>query len=130
MTMAIHKGSSGTVMVGSASIASIRSYAFDEQSETIETTTLGDVNKSYVSSVNSWSGSVDVYFDETDTSQSALTAGAEVTLKFYVEGTASGDKYWTGNAIVTGFSVNASNDSMVESSISVIGNGDLTLSTV
>ena len=130
MTMAIHKGSSGTVMVGSAAIASIRSYAFDEQSETIETTTLGDVNKSYVSSVNSWSGSVDVYFDETDTSQNALTAGAEVTLKFYVEGTTSGDKYWTGNAIVTGFSVNASNDSMVESSISVIGNGDLTLSTV
>lgn len=128
--MGIHKGSSGTVMVGSAAIASIRSYSFDEQSETIETTALGDVNKTYVSSVNSWSGSVDVYFDETDTSQIALTAGAEVTLKFYVEGDSSGSKYYTGSAIVTGFSITASNDSMVESSISVIGNGDLTLSTV
>jgi predicted secreted protein len=81
--------------------------------------------------LTSFSGSLDVFWDETDTSgQGALTIGSEVTLNVYPEGDTSGDTYYTGSAIVTGVSRSASFDGLIEASISVQGNGALTSTTV
>ena len=129
--MAVHKGSEGTVKVGSNAVAEIRSYSLEETGDTLETSTMGNVSRTYVPSLTSWSGSVDVYWDETDsTGQGALTVGAEVTLNMYPEGDESGDTYYTGAAIVTGVSKNASFDGLVEASISLQGTGALTSTTV
>jgi len=129
--MAVHKGSEGTVKVGSNAVAEIRSYSLEETGDTLETSTMGDTARTYVPSLTSWSGSVDVYWDETDsTGQGALTVGAEVTLNMYPEGDDSGDTYYTGSAIVTGVSKNASFDGLVEASISLQGTGALTSTTV
>ena len=76
--MAIHKGSEGTVKVGSNAIANIRSYSIEESADTLEQTIMGATSRAYVASLSTFSGSVDVYWDETDTSgQGALTIGAE-----------------------------------------------------
>jgi predicted secreted protein len=92
---------------------------------------MGDSARTYKSSLTSFSGSLDVFWDETDTSgQGALTIGSEVTLNVYPEGDTSGDTYYTGSAIVTGVSRSASFDGLVEASISVQGNGALTSTTV
>lgn len=129
--MAVHKGSEGTVKVGSNAVAEIRSYSIEETGDTLETSTMGDTARTYVPSLTSWSGSVDVYWDETDsTGQGALTVGAEVTLNVYPEGDTSGDTYYTGSAIVTSVSKTASFDGLVEASIGVQGTGALTSSTV
>lgn len=129
--MAVHKGSEGTVKVGSNAIAEIRSYSIEETGDTIETSTMGDTARTYVPSLTSWSGSVDVYWDETDTTgQGALTTGTEVTLNVYPEGDTTGDAYYTGTAIVTGVSRTASFDGLVEASISLQGTGALTSTTV
>ena len=129
--MAVHKGSEGTVKVGSNAIAEIRSYSIEETGDTLETSTMGDTARTYVPSLTSWSGSVDVYWDETDsTGQGALTVGAEVTLNVYPEGDASADTYYTGSAIVTSVSKTASFDGLVEASIGVQGTGALTSTTV
>ena len=129
--MAVHKGSEGTVKVGSNAVAEIRSYSIEETGDTLETSTMGDTARTYVPSLTSWSGSVDVYWDETDsTGQGALTVGAEVTLNVYPEGDTSGDTYYTGSAIVTSVSKTASFDGLVEASIGVQGTGALTASTV
>lgn len=129
--MAVHKGSEGTVKVGANAIAEIRSYSLEESADTLETTTMGDTARTYLPSLSTFSGSVDVYWDETDTTgQGALTIGAEVTLNIYPEGDASSDVYYTGSAIVTGVTRSASFDGMVEASISVQGTGALTSSTV
>lgn len=129
--MAVHKGSEGTVKVGSNAIAEIRSYSIEETGDTIETSTMGDTARTYVPSLTSWSGSVDVYWDETDTTgQGALTTGAEVTLNVYPEGDTTGDAYYSGSAIVTGVSRTASFDGLVEASISLQGTGALTSTTV
>lgn len=129
--MAVHKGSEGTVKVGSNAIAEIRSYSLEETGDTLETSTMGDTARTYVPSLTSWSGSVDVYWDETDaTGQGALTVGAEVTLNVYPEGDTAADTYYTGSAIVTGVSKNASFDGLVEASISLQGTGALTSTTV
>lgn len=129
--MATHKGSEGIVKVGSNSVAEIRSYSIEESADTLEDTSMGDSARTYKPSLTNFSGSLDVFWDEGDTSgQGALSIGSEVTLNVYPEGDASGDTYYTGSAIVTGVSRTGSFDGLVEASISVQGNGALTESTV
>ena len=129
--MATHKGSEGTVKVGSNAVAEIRSYSLEESADTLEDTSMGDSARTYKSSLTSFSGSVDVFWDETDTSgQGALTIGSEVTLNVYPVGDASGDTHYTGSAIVTGVSRSASFDGLIEASVSLQGNGSLTSTTV
>jgi len=127
--MAIHKGSEGTVHVGTDAVAEIRSYSVEETADTLETTSMGDAARTHLASLTSFSGSLDVYWDEVDTAQIALTVGTSVTIKFYPEGTASSAKYYSGTAIVTGVSRSASFDGLVEASISVQGTGVLELAT-
>ena len=127
--MAVHKGSEGTVHVGTDAVAEIRSYNIDETADVIESTSLGDTSKTFEASTTSFSGSIDVFWDETDTAQIALSVGSSVTIKFYPEGASTGDKYYHGTAIVTGVSITANNDSLVEASISIQGSGALTLAT-
>jgi hypothetical protein len=129
--MATHTGSEGTVKVGSNAIAEIRSFSIEESADTLEDTTMGDIARTYKSSLTTYTGSVDVLWDETDTTgQGALTIGAEVTLNLYPEGDTSGDTYYTGTAIVTGRTINSTYDGLVEMSISVQGSGALTETTV
>lgn len=129
--MATHAGSEGTVKVGANAIAEIRSFSIEQSADTLEDTTMGDSARTYKPSLTTFTGSVDVLWDETDTTgQGALTIGAEVTLNLYPEGAASGDTYLTGSAIVTGRTINSSYDGLVEMSISVQGNGALTITTV
>ena len=129
--MAVHKGSEGTVKVGVNGILEIRSYSIEESADTLETSTMGDTARSYVPSLTTFTGSVDVYWDETDTNgQGALSIGNEVTLNVYPEGDASTDTYYTGSAIVTGVTRTASFDGLVEASITLQGTGALTESIV
>jgi hypothetical protein len=129
--MATHKGSEGIVKVGTDSISEVRSYSIEETADTLEDTSMGDSARTYKSSLTSFSGSLDVFWDETDTSgQGALTIGSEVTLNLYPEGDTAGDTYYTGSAIVTGVTRSGSFDGLVEASVSVQGTGALTQTTV
>jgi predicted secreted protein len=128
--MATHKGSEGIIKVGTDSILEIRSYSIEESADTLEDTSMGDSARTYKPSLTSFSGSLDVFWDETDTGQNALSIGSEVTLNVYPEGDTAGDTYYSGSAIVTGVSRTGSFDGLVEASISVQGNGALTESTV
>jgi hypothetical protein len=129
--MATHTGSEGTVKVGANAIAEIRSFSIEETADTLEDTTMGDTARTYKPSLTTFTGTVDVLWDETDTTgQGALTIGAAVTLNLYPEGDTSGDTYYTGAAIVTGRTINSSFDGLVEMSISVQGSGALSQTTV
>ena len=129
--MATHKGSEGTVKVGANAVAEIKPYSIEESADTLEDTSMGDSARTYKSSLTNFSGSLDVFWDETDVDgQGALSIGSEVTLNVYPEGDTAGDTYYTGSAIVTGVSRSASFDGLVEASISVQGNGALTPTTV
>jgi hypothetical protein len=129
--MAVHKGSEGLIKVGSNTVAEVKSYSLEESSDTIESTSMGDSYRSFEASLLSYSGSVECFWDETDTSgQVALSPGSSVTLVWYPEGADSGDTYYTGTAIVTGKTITGSFDGMVEASISVQGTGGITTATV
>ena len=133
--MATHTGSEGTVKItpsgGSATaVGEVRSYTIESSAEVIEDTTLGDADRTYKTGLKTFTGSLEVFFDETDTAQPELGAGAEITFAVYPEGDTSGDTYYTGSAIVTGRTITASFDGMVEMSLTVQGTGALTETTV
>ena len=128
--MATLKGNGGIVKVGANAVAEIRSFSIDESMDTIEDTAMGDTYRTYKTSLKSWNGSVDVFFDDTDTSgQGALTVGAEVTVTFLVEGDTTGSHSLSGSALVTSRTINSSFDGMVEASLSLQGTGALTEGT-
>lgn len=128
--MANHKGSEGVVKVGANAVAEVKSYSLTETADTIEDTVMGDSARTYQSSLTSFSGSLDVHWDETDTTgQGALTIGASVTLNVYPEGATTGDTYYSGTAIVTSIAITGSFDGMVMASIGVQGTGALSKST-
>jgi len=129
--MATHKGSEGTVKSGANAIAEIRSYTITETADTLEDTTMGDSSRTYLASLKTFTGSIECFWDETDTNgQLTLDPGSTVTINIYPEGSTSGDTYYTGSVIVTEKSITASYDGMVEASFSFQGTGALSETTV
>ncbi len=129
--MATHTGSAGTVKVGANAIAELRSWSLDQSQDTVETTKLGDTVKTYSATQSSSSGTMDCFWDETDTNgQVACTIGATVTLNLYPEGATSGDTYYTGSAIITSVGVAQTHDGIVERSIGFQISGAVTIGTV
>lgn len=127
--MATHTGSEGTIKIGSDTVGEIRSYSISETADTIEDTSMGDASRTYKTGLKSFTGSVDVFWDEADAGQTALSVGSSVTLNVYPEGATTGDKYFSGSAIVTGLTVTGSFDGMVEASLTLQGTGALSIST-
>lgn len=128
--MATHTGSEGTVKIGSDTLGEIRSYTVESTGETIEDSSMGDAARTYKAGLTTFTASFEVYFDETDTAQNAVDAGSSITFSVYPEGDTAGDTYYTGSGIVTGRSITATFDGMVEMSLSVQGSGALTETTV
>lgn len=129
--MATHKGSEGTVKSGANAIAEIRSYTITETADTLEDTTMGDSSRTYLASLKTFTGSIECFWDETDTNgQLTLDPGSTLTINIYPEGSTSGDTYYTGSVIVTEKSITASYDGMVEASFSFQGTGALSETTV
>ncbi len=133
--MAVYTGNAGVVKLDDdtgtiQTVAEIRSYSIEATADTIEKTVMGNSTRQYVKGVASFSGTADVYWDPThfttvDANPTAGSVGATnkvVTLEIYPEG--SGSK-WSGEVIVTGYTVNASFDNMIEASISFQGTGSL-----
>ena len=127
--MATHTGSEGTIKVATTTVGELRSYTLDQTADTIEDTQMGDTSRSYKSALKGWSGSASLFFDEADAGQLLLVLGTEIALKVYPEGASSGDKYYYGQAIITGSNISASFDGMVEAEVTFTGTGVLTLGT-
>ena len=128
--MAVHAGSEGTIKIGSDTLGEIKSFSLNETADTIEKTKMGDSARSFILGLQSFDGSASVNFDETDAGQNACDVGSTITLEVYPEGATTGDTYFNGSAIVTGFAINSSFDGIVEAEISFQGSGGLTKTTV
>lgn len=129
--MANHAGSEGAVYIGANQVAEVRNWSLEQSADTIDDTVLGDTAKTHKAGLTEWSGSMDCFWDETDTNgQGAMTIGASVTLNLYPEGNVAADIYYTGTATITGISREGSHDGMVEASYSFQGSGALTESTM
>jgi predicted secreted protein len=137
--MATLTGNNGALTVNGNSVAAVRNFSVEMTADTIETSVMGTDVRTYLNGMSSFSGSADVYFDaaDFDTYESTFnpTAGlvgaSGVAVKFYIQEnySSTSDYAFTGNVIVTGYTVNSSMDGMVEASISFQGTGATTYST-
>ena len=129
--MATFSGSDGVILVGTDQVAEVRSYSIDETMDTLEDTSMGDTSRTYKTSLKSFSGSADVFFDDTDTSgQGALTVGTSATLNIQMEGNTTSDHKLTGSAIVTSRSIGVTSDGINTATYSLQGTGGLTETVV
>jgi predicted secreted protein len=134
--MATLTGNNGVVKIDNASgtpttVAAVRNFSVEITADTIEKTVMGNDTRQYLKGLSAWSGSADIYFDPAN-----LTSGASVIAALIPTGGSVGDSTVTvelyldttsnkfsGEAIVTGYTVNSSMDGMVEASISFQGSG-------
>ncbi len=128
--MATHHGKEGVVTVGGTGVGELTSFTLETTGDVVEDTSLTDATKSFVSGRTSFSGTLEMHFDETDSPQTTLVAGASISFVLLPEGNASGDRSFTGTGIVTGMSVNNSMDAIISRTVTFQGTGDLTIGTV
>lgn len=137
--MATLTGNNGVVKIDNAggtptTVAAVRNFSVEMTADTIEKTVMGNDSRQYLKGLSQWSGSADIYFDPANLTGGASpiaalipTGGAvgdaPITVELYLDTTA--DKF-SGEAIVTGYTVNSSMDGMVEASISFQGSGACT----
>ena len=128
--MATHHGKEGVVTADGTGVGELTSFTLETTGDVVEDTALTDATKSFVAGRTSFSGTLEMHFDETDTPQTSLVAGASLAFILLPEGNASGDRSFTGTGIVTGMSVNNSMDAIISRTVTFQGTGALTIGTV
>nr|BAR32028.1 phage major tail protein 2 [uncultured Mediterranean phage uvMED] len=128
--MATHHGKEGVVTAGGTAVGELTSFTIETTGDVVEDTQLSDSTKSFLAGRTSFSGSLEMNYDEADAQQETLTAGSEISFVLLPEGNTSGDQSFTGTGIVTGMSINNAMDAVVSRSVTFQGTGALTKSTV
>jgi hypothetical protein len=136
--MAILTGNNGVVKIDNnagspIALAAVRNFTVEITSDTIETTSMGNDVRTFVKGLSQFSGSADIYFDPAEyptastglvalnpTGSTQLVGNSPLTVELFLNNTAS---KFSGEVIITGFTVNTSMDGMVEASISFQGSG-------
>ena len=128
--MATHHGKEGVVTAGGTAVGELTSFNIETTGDVVENTKLSDAVKSFTTGRTSFSGSLEMNYDETDAPQQTLTAGSEISFVLLPEGNTAGDESFTGTGIITGMTVSNGMDAVVSRSITFQGTGALTRGTV
>ena len=128
--MATHHGKEGVVTAGGTGVGELTGFTLETTADVVEDTALTDATKSFLVGRTSFSGTLEMSYDETDSPQQTLTAGSEISFVVLPEGNASGDEKFTGTGIITGMSVTNGMDAVVTRSVTFQGTGALTRATV
>ena len=128
--MATHHGKEGVVTAGGTGVGELTGFTLETTGDVVEDTALTDATKSFVAGRTSFSGTLEMHFDETDSPQTSLTAGSSIAFILLPEANSSGDRSFSGTGIVTGMSVNNSMDAIVSRTVTFQGTGALTIGTV
>ena len=127
--MAVHHGKEGEVVVGGSAVGELVSFTLETTGDVVESTKMADAAKTFIAGRTSFSGSLEMHFDEADSVQTQLTAGASITFKLLPEGSSTGDRKFEGESVITGMSVSQPLDGIVTRSVTFQGTGALTIGT-
>ncbi len=128
--MATHHGKEGVVTAGGSAVGELTGFTLETSADVVEDTALTDATKSFLAGRTSFSGTLEMNFDETDSPQTTLIAGASIAFILLPEGNASGDRSFSGTGVVTGMSVTNSMDAVISRTVTFQGTGALTIGTV
>ena len=135
--MAILRGEQGSVQFGAAgslgAIAGTRSWSLNVTKETLDTTKHGVTSRTFVGSMVSGSGTVELVFDTGDTSQTGLindvlTAAdpADAAFELFTTGNSADTDSLTFNGIITSADVSSTVGDLVVVTCNFITSGDIT----
>ena len=127
--MATHHGKEGVVKAGGTGIGELTGFTLETTADVVEDTQLSDSTKSFVAGRTSFSGTLEMSYDETDSPQQTLTAGTSISFVLGAEGDGSGDEIFSGSGIITGMSVSVPLDGITTRSVTFQGTGALTRGT-
>lgn len=143
--MATYTGQTGVLKItnaagnATAALAEVTSFTIDHTVNTIEDTAMGDQYRTYRTSVNEWTGSADVFFEDSlitvfgsllvgnVAGAAGSTGNVTATIEAFPGGNVAGFPKLSGDVIVTGFSVASEMEGMVTATIAFQGTGALTL---
>ena len=128
--MATHHGKEGVITIGGTTLNNATGFTVDTTHDVVEDTALGNSMKSFLVGRGTFTFSIDMNFDETDSGQTTMVQGAELTFAFLPEGNESGDRKFSGSGIVTGMSVSVPLDGVITRTVTGQGTGGLTIGTV
>ena len=128
--MATHHGKEGVVKAGGSGIGELTGFTLETTADVVEDTALTDATKSFLAGRTSFSGSLDMNYDETDSPQQTLTVGSSIDFILLPEGNSSGDESFTGSGIITSMSVTNGMDAVITRTVNFQGSGTLTRGTV
>jgi len=128
--MATHHGKEGVVTAGGTAVGELTGFTLETSADVVEDTALTDATKSFLAGRTSFSGTLEMNFDETDTAQITLVAGASISFILLPEGNTGGDRSFSGTGVVTGMSVTNSMDAVISRNVTFQGTGALTIGTV
>jgi hypothetical protein len=113
-------------------IGEVRSYSIETALGTIDASTIATNWKKYLVGQASWSGSLELFYDPTDSAQSTLVsnamAGTLCTLTIQPLGAGSGKPQLAGSCYVTGMTISGATEDAVGLSITFQGTDPLALS--
>lgn len=128
--MATFHGKDGVVKVGANTALEVRSFSCEQSASTADDTVMGDAWDTHLITRNSWTASIECYWDDAATANvGLLLVGTSVSLSLYPEGTTVGDYELAGTATVETVSTSLSHDGVVEVSFTCKGNGALVIGT-
>ena len=125
--MPSYTGQFGVVKTASNAIGQVKSFSVSTTADTADSTYQGLEWKENKTLQKSWSGSLTALWDNTDPGQIELSLGAELVLTLQPAGTSGTGtaNELSGTAIITGIEYPSDMASMIETSISFIGDGIL-----
>ncbi|HXK90284.1 MAG TPA: hypothetical protein PL027_09855 [Thermosynergistes sp.] len=113
-------------------IGEVRSFNIETALGTIDASTLATEWKKYLVGQASWSGTLELFYDPTNTAQSTLVAnamaGALCNITVQPLGAGTGKTQLSGTCYVTGMTISGATEDAVGLSVSFQGTDALTLS--
>lgn len=113
-------------------IGEVRSFSIETTLGTIDASTLATEWKKFLVGQAGWTGTLELFYDPTDTAQASLVsnamAGALCNITVQPLGAGTGKTQLTGDCYVTSMSISGATEDAVGMSVSFQGTGELTLS--
>jgi hypothetical protein len=133
--MAIYQGTDGSIVFAGTSIAQVKSWTLNIEQGTAETTVMGLKWRTKAGTLGNWSGSAEILLDYGSTSHAAwltnivAASPTRTTATLTLVSGATGATYFTGTAIITGYSPSAQMETPVAATVSFEGSGSLSEGT-
>ena len=129
--MTATKGTTGVIKVAItggtvAAMGEVRTFSISDSADTIETSVMGQTARTYVASLTSATISTEVYWDDADAAQLIMDVREGIIFEWHPTGTGTGEKYYSGAAVVTSKEISVSFDGMVEGSFEAQVTGAVT----